>query len=69
MALGTNYKRIPSSIYDLAVCYKMAVLAKDEAKKTYFFHAIEKFTNVSGNIRAKVLRAIKKFEESRAVGA
>lgn len=63
MALGTNYKRTASGIYDLATCYKMAVAGKDEAKKAEFRKSIENFTNASDAIKAKVLRDLAKFEK------
>ena len=63
MALGTNYKRTSSGIYDLATCYKMAVVGKDEAKKAQFKAGIENFTHASEAIRAKVIKDIAKFEK------
>lgn len=63
MALGTNYKRTASGIYDLATCYKMAVVVKDEAKKAQFRSEIENYKNASENIKKQVLKDISKFEK------
>lgn len=65
MALGTNYRRTPSGIYDLATCYKMAVIGNDESKKAEFMAAIERFPNVSDALRAKVIRDIAAFQKAR----
>lgn len=64
MALGTNYCRNPSGIYDLLTCYKMAVAGKDEDKIESFLSDIKRFRNVSEAVRAKVLKSAKHFRDN-----
>lgn len=64
MALGTNYSRNSSGIYDLLTCYKMAVIGKDEDKMESFLSSIKRFRNVSEAIRAKVLKSAKSFKDN-----
>ena len=63
MALGTNYSRNPSGLWDIVTCYKMAVVGKNEEKKGQFKKGIENFKNASPTMRQKALKEIEKFEK------
>ena len=62
MALGTNYSRTQSGLWNLVTCYMMAVVGKDEEKKQYFKEAINTFKNASPAMRKKALKQINDFE-------
>jgi hypothetical protein len=64
MALGTNYKRTPSGIYDDATCYKMAVVGGDEDKAAKFLKAVQDFPHASDAVRRRVLRDMENFKRT-----